>query len=89
MGNLRVKRSAKVEAAGSKMLPAAKRLKAMEQAALYNHGASVSPQNGAVCNRLRAIGTDHVGIVYNFHHGHGNIRRLAEQFTLMKSNFTA
>jgi len=80
--------AAKVEAAAQQMLPLAKRSKAMGcKLALYNHGGwSGEPQNlVAVCKRLRELEQDHVGIVYNFHHGHGHIDDWAESFTLMKS----
>ena len=42
---------------------------------LYNHGGwGGEPENlVAVCQALKKRGHDHVGIVYNFHHGHGHI----------------
>ncbi|MGB7324644.1 MAG: DUF6797 domain-containing protein, partial [Rubripirellula sp.] len=42
---------------------------------LYNHGGwGGEPKNlVAVCQRLHELGQTHVGIVYNFHHGHGHI----------------
>lgn len=78
---------AKVEAAAQQMLPLAKRTKAMGcKLGLYNHGGwSGEPENlVAVCKRLHELGQDHVGIVYNFHHGHGHINDWAESFALMK-----
>jgi len=78
---------AKVEAAAQQMLPLAKRTKAMGcKLALYNHGGwSGEPQNlVAVCKRMRVLEQDHIGIAYNFHHGHGHIDDWAESFTLMK-----
>ncbi|MCA9008628.1 MAG: c-type cytochrome [Planctomycetaceae bacterium] len=78
---------AKVEAAAQQMLPLAKRTKAMGcKLGLYNHGGwSGEPQNMvAVCRRLRELEQDHVGIVYNFHHGHGHITDWAESFALMQ-----
>ena len=54
---------------------------------LYNHGGwGGEPANMvAVCRRLRDIGkADHVGIVYNFHHGHGHIADFAESLDAMK-----
>lgn len=42
---------------------------------LYNHGGwGGEPENlVAVCDALRELGHDHVGIVYNWHHGHDRI----------------
>lgn len=53
---------------------------------LYNHGGwSGEPENMvAVCKRLRAMGFDQVGIVYNFHHGHDHIEKWAEHFSSMQ-----
>ena len=53
---------------------------------LYNHGGwQGEPKNlVAVCRKLRSMGHGHVGIVYNFHHGHGHIDDWAESFELMK-----
>lgn len=78
---------AKVEAAAQQMLPLAQRTQAMGcQLGLYNHGGwSGEPKNlVAVCQRLRELGQDRVGIVYNFHHGHGHIADWPESFALMK-----
>ncbi|MDA1229169.1 MAG: heme-binding domain-containing protein, partial [Planctomycetota bacterium] len=78
---------AKVEVAAQQMLLLANRTKAMGcKLGLYNHGGwSGEPNNMvAVCQRLRELGQDHVGIVYNFHHGHGHIDDWAESFALMK-----
>ncbi|HBJ37565.1 MAG TPA: hypothetical protein DDZ51_22980 [Planctomycetaceae bacterium] len=68
--------AAKVEAAAQQKLALAARTKAMGcKLGLYNHGGwGGEPENlVAVCKRLRELGHDHVGIVYNFHHGHGHI----------------
>jgi sugar phosphate isomerase/epimerase len=54
---------------------------------LYNHGGwGGEPENMvAVCRWLqRNAEGDHVGIVYNFHHGHGHIADFAESLELMK-----
>lgn len=53
---------------------------------LYNHGGwQGEPDNlVAVCRKLRSLGHDHVGIVYNFHHGHDHIDDWAESFELMQ-----
>ena len=79
--------AAKVESAAQQMISLAIRTKAMGcKLGLYNHGGwAGEPQNMvAVCKRLHELGHDHVGIVYNFHHGHGHINDWAESFTLMK-----
>jgi sugar phosphate isomerase/epimerase len=54
---------------------------------LYNHGGwGGEPQNMvAVCRWLREnADADHVGIVYNFHHGHGHISDFADALAAMK-----
>ena len=54
---------------------------------LYNHGGwSGEPQNlVAVCEWLRANADgNHVGIVYNFHHGHDRIGTFQRDLKLMK-----
>ncbi len=54
---------------------------------LYNHGGwGGEPENlVAVCHWLREnAAADHVGIVYNMHHGHGHISDFAESLALMK-----
>jgi len=47
---------------------------------LYNHGGWYGePENQlAILRQLQSEGFDHVGLVYNFHHGHGHIDRFAE-----------
>ncbi len=54
--------------------------------ALYNHGGwSGEPANlVAVCQKLHEIGHKHVGIVYNWHHGHPRINSWAKDLALMK-----
>lgn len=56
------------------------------QLALYNHGGwGGEPENMvAVCQRLHQQGNQHVGIVYNFHHGHSHIKDFAHSLELMK-----
>jgi len=53
---------------------------------LYNHGGwGGKPANlKAVCIALREEGFGHVGIVYNWHHGHERIDQWEEDFLLMK-----
>ena len=54
---------------------------------LYNHGGwGGEPANMvAFVKRLRQeCKSDHVGIVYNFHHGHDHIKDFAEVFALMQ-----
>lgn len=56
------------------------------QLGLYNHGKwGGEPENlVAVCQHLRKeYQTDHVGIVYNFHHGHGHIDDFADSLEKM------
>jgi len=67
----------KVEAAGRQMLPLVKQATELGcKVGLYNHGGwGGEPENlVAVCEWLRKEAkTDQVGIIYNFHHGHGHI----------------
>jgi len=54
---------------------------------LYNHGGwSGEPANMvAVCEYLKTHhDADHVGIVYNLHHGHDHIQDFADQLALLK-----
>jgi sugar phosphate isomerase/epimerase len=54
---------------------------------LYNHGKwGGEPENlVALCKYLREHErADHVGIVYNLHHGHGHVDRFAAALTAMK-----
>ena len=77
----------KVEAAANSMADLAKQAANIDcKLGLYNHGGwGGEPANlVAVCKRLHALGHDNVGIVYNWHHGHGHIEDWAESFQLMK-----
>ena len=78
----------KVEAAANQLLPLVERTKAIGcKLGLYNHGGwSGEPENMvAVCKWLRkTYSANHVGIVYNMHHGHGHITRFPEVLKLMK-----
>lgn len=53
---------------------------------LYNHGGwGGEPKNLVlVCKELRRRGHDNVGIVYNWHHGHGHIEDWKESLKIMK-----
>ncbi|MEZ6137229.1 MAG: TIM barrel protein [Pirellulaceae bacterium] len=66
------------ERAVERLLPLATRTAQLGcKLGLYNHGGwGGEPENMvAVCQRLRDLGHEHVGIVYNFHHGHEHIQR--------------
>lgn len=70
-------RDNKIAAAVSSVLPIATRTKQLGfPLGLYNHGGwGGEPENlVAVCQALRRKGFSHVGIVYNFHHGHRHIK---------------
>ena len=78
----------KVEAAAQALWPLMDRTQRMGcKLGLYNHGQwGGQPANMvAVCQRLRQrAGTDHVGIVYNFHHAHDQIANFEAAFRLLK-----
>ena len=77
----------KVKFAAEAMVPMVKKTKAIGcRLGLYNHGGwGGEPQNMvAVCKYLKEHHDgDHVGIVYNFHHGHEHISDFAQQFSVM------
>jgi sugar phosphate isomerase/epimerase len=79
---------ARVKAAAKQLLPlVADTRKLGCKLGLYNHGGwGGEPENMvAVCRWLEKNAEgDHVGIVYNFHHGHGHIADFAESLDLMK-----
>lgn len=51
--------------------------------ALYNHGGwSGEPENQAAV--VKAMARKNVGIVYNFHHGHGHIANFKERLAVMQ-----
>jgi sugar phosphate isomerase/epimerase len=79
---------AKIASAAKRLLPLVQRTRGLGcKLGLYNHGGwGGEPENlVAVCRRLRdRAGTDHVGIVYNLHHGHGHIADFAECLARMK-----
>ena len=77
----------KVQNATASLKPLAERTKRMKcPLGLYNHGGwGGEPENlVAVCRELRRQGFQHVGIVYNFHHGHGHIQDWKESLKLMQ-----
>ena len=79
---------AKVRVAGRQLLPLAEQARKLGcKLGLYNHGGwGGEPENlVAVCRWLRAeTASDHVGIVYNLHHGHAHVPRFSELLTLMQ-----
>lgn len=78
--------AAKIDAAVAQLTPLVERCAALHcKLGLYNHGGwGGEPENlVAVCQALRAAGHDHVGIVYNLHHGHGHIDDFAEALQSM------
>ncbi|MFT6861510.1 MAG: sugar phosphate isomerase/epimerase [Akkermansiaceae bacterium] len=77
----------KVAAVVASMDPLARRTSTLGcKLGLYNHGGwGGEPENlVAVCQGLRARGHRHVGIVYNWHHGHENIGDWQDALALMK-----
>ena len=80
-------REEKVRYAKEAMAPLAKRTAEIGcKLGLYNHGGwGGEPANlVAVCKALRAEGHGHVGIVYNWHHGHDRIKEWKDDLNLMK-----
>ena len=77
----------KVSGAAKSMLSLAKKTRKLGlKLGLYNHGGwGGEPANlVAVCKALRKQGHPQVGIVYNFHHGHGHVEDFAESLAAMK-----
>ena len=78
----------KAEEAARRLLPLVKQMGELGcKIALYNHGGwSGEPANlTAVAKWLRENEkAEHVGIVYNLHHGHGHIDDFAEVLALMQ-----
>ncbi|MEC8410354.1 MAG: TIM barrel protein [Planctomycetota bacterium] len=77
----------KVESVAKSIIPLVNRTRQMGcKLALYNHGGwHGEPENMvAVCQWLRKHEeADHVGIVYNFHHGHEHMDRFDSVLSLM------
>ncbi|MFT5303106.1 MAG: hypothetical protein ACI814_003924, partial [Mariniblastus sp.] len=79
--------TSRVSAAIKSLLPLVEETKHLGcKLGLYNHGGwGGEPTNMvAVCRRLRSLGHDHVGIVYNLHHGHGHIKDFKSSLELIK-----
>jgi hypothetical protein len=77
----------RVALAVKQLLPLAERTAKMKcKLGLYNHGGwGGEPDNlVAVCKALREKHADHVGIVYNLHHGHGHINDFDKTLTVLK-----
>ena len=78
----------KVKAAAEQLLPVVERTRKLGcQLALYNHGGwNGEPENmAAISGYLRKNhAAAHVGIVYNFHHGHSHIADFARHFKMMQ-----
>ena len=78
----------RVKAAAESLLPMLEKTRKLGlKLGLYNHGGwSGEPRNMVdVCAYLKEHhGADHVGIVYNLHHGHDHIVDFAEQLELLK-----
>lgn len=82
-----IEQSARVREAAEAMLPLVRRTASLGcRLGLYNHGRwGGEPDNMTlVCEYLREHhDADHVGIVYNFHHGHEHIDGFADHFAGM------
>jgi hypothetical protein len=78
----------KVKAAAEGLLPLVEKTRKYDlKLALYNHGGwSGEPKNMvAVCEYLRTHHkVDHVGIVYNLHHGHDHIADFDQQLKMLQ-----
>lgn len=79
----------RIKEAATSLLPLVNKTKSLGcKLGLYNHGGwSGEPENlAAVCEYLRQFHkADHVGIVYNFHHGHEHMQNFAASFKRMKA----
>jgi len=80
--------AAKVKSAAESLLNMVEKTRELGlKLGLYNHGGwGGEPENlVAICKHLREHHqADHVGIVYNFHHGHGHIDDFAEVLAQMQ-----
>ncbi|MCP4782071.1 MAG: hypothetical protein GY903_11115 [Fuerstiella sp.] len=81
-------RQERVKAAATAVLPLVEKTRSLGcRFGLYNHGGwGGSPENlVAVCQYLREHhDADHVGIVYNFHHGHEHMADFSNHLQIMK-----
>ena len=82
------KQQAKIDAATQSLLPLVEQTRRLGcRLGLYNHGGwGGEPKNlVAVCKSLRKYHkADHVGIVYNLHHGHNHIADFEQSLELMQ-----
>lgn len=80
--------SERIAAAGTAFLPLVEKTRQMgSKLGLYNHGGwGGEPENLVAVIEWLSKETDaeHVGIVYNLHHGHDHLDRFAEGIELMK-----
>jgi sugar phosphate isomerase/epimerase len=75
---------AKVKAAAEQIRPIAEEGNRLGcKVALYNHGGWFGEPENQI-SIIKELGMKNVGIVYNFHHGHGHIERFPEIFAMMK-----
>ncbi len=78
----------KVKLAAESLLPEVEQTRKIgSKLALYNHGGwNGEPENmAAIAEHLRKHhAAPHVGIVYNFHHGHAHIEKFAEKWKVMQ-----
>ena len=78
----------KVKLAAEALLPSVEEARKIgSKLAIYNHGGwNGEPENmAAIADYLRKNhAAPHVGIVYNFHHGHAHIEKFAEKWKVMQ-----
>lgn len=81
-------RSKRIESVANRLLPLVQRTEKLGcKLGIYNHGGwTGDPENMvAVVEWLRAnANAEHVGIVYNFHHGHEHIKQFGHYLSKMK-----
>ena len=79
---------ARVKASAAQLSPLVAKTKTLGlKFGIYNHGGwAGDPKNlVAICEYLRLEHeSDHIGIVYNFHHGHDHIKNFAESLKRMQ-----
>ncbi len=77
----------RVQQTVQQMVPAARETQRLGcKLSLYNHGGwAGEPENlVSMCRLLHEQGFDHVGITYNFHHGHDHIDNWKQSFNSMR-----